>query len=116
MKGTGALQPTHLVYTPPDTVQTIILAAGTAQAIDYSTGTHIVRLTGMTTANAQYNFYFNPTSTGAVIPSSGTSTNSTAINLPILGSRAYQIPISSTGYSLVANTSGYVVAECWKLG
>jgi len=104
------------VEVPPDTVHTMILAGGTAQAIDLTTGTNIMRLTGLTTANAQLNFYANLNSTGASVPSSGATTASTAINQPVLGSRTFQIPGGSTGYSLIAQTSGYVVAECWKLG
>lgn len=116
MRGIGSLHPTDGVEVPPDTVQTYLLAGGTAQAIDFSTGTQMLRLTGLTTANAQLNFFANLNSTGAAVPSTGTSTSSSAINQPVLGVRSFQIPGASTGYSLIAQTSGYVIAECWKKG
>ncbi len=108
------INPTEGIEVPPDTTITLILAANTAQAIDYQDNTHIMRLTGMSTANAQLCFYSNLNSTGAVVPSSGATTASSAINQPVIGTRVFQIPNDSTGYSLVAQTSGYVVAECWR--
>lgn len=100
---------------PPDTVSTLLLAAATAQAIDFPAETQLVRLTGMGTAGAQLNFYANLQSTAAAIPSSGTTatTGTTGVSVPVLGTREFAIP-SSTGFSVIAPTSGYVHVECWR--
>lgn len=116
MRGFGARNPLDNVSVPPDTVQTFVLAGAAGQSIDFSSGTQRMRLTGITTAGAQLGFYANLTSTGAAIPSSGLSTTTTGINIPIFGSREFLIPGGSTGYSLIAPSSGLVVAECWKIG
>ena len=99
----------------PDTCNTILLAAATAQTMDYPTGTHLVRLTGVTTAGAQLNFYVNSQSTAVVVPSSGSSatTSTTGVTVPVLGYRDFAVG-SSTGFGLIAPTSGYVHVECWK--
>ena len=101
---------------PPDTVSTFLLAAATAQAIDYSSGATRVRLTGMTTGGAQLNFYTNIQSTLAAIPSSGTTatTGSSGVSVPVLGVRDFAVP-SSTSFSVIAPTSGYVHVEQWKI-
>ncbi len=98
---------------PPDTCNTILLAAATAQAMDYPDDTALVRLTGITTAGAQLNFYVNIQSTAAVVPSSGSSADSTGVSVPVLGVREFAIA-DSTGFGLIAPTSGYVHVECWK--
>lgn len=100
----------------PDTHTTILLAAATAQASDYATDTHIIRVTGMTTAGAQLNFYANLQSTAAAIPSSGTTatTSTTGVSIPVLGTRVFAVGSGSTGFSVIAPTSGYVHVECWK--
>jgi hypothetical protein len=100
---------------PPDTVNTILLAAATAQAMDYPTGTALVRLTGITTGGSQLNFYANAQSTAVVVPSSGSSatTSTTGNSVPVLGTRDFAVA-SSTSFGLIAPTSGYVHVECWK--
>lgn len=108
------INPTEGIEVPPDTTVTLVLAAGTAQAIDYVDNTHIVRLTGLSSANSQLCFYANLATTGAAVPTSGATTSSSRMNQPVIGTRVFQIPNDSTGYSLVAQTSGYVVAECWR--
>ena len=99
----------------PDTHTTILLAIATAQASDFATGTATVRLTGMTTAGAQLNFYANLQSTAAAVPSSGTTatTSTTGVSIPILGTREFNVA-GSTGFSVIAPSSGYVHVECWK--
>src|SRR5690349_24876404 len=73
---------------PPDAVQTMLLAAGTAQTFDWfstagtaatnagSAGVQIICLTGQTTNNANLNFSVNLYSTGVISPTSGTSVTS----------------------------------------
>lgn len=98
----------------PDTHTTILLAIATAQASDFADDTATIRLTGMTTAGAQLNFYANLQSTAAAVPSSGTTSNSTAgVSIPVLGSREFNVA-GSTGFSVIAPSSGYVHVECWK--
>lgn len=121
MRTYGSLHPTEQVPAPPDTVNTLLLAGGTAQAMDWPTGTEIVRLTGLTTAGAQYNFLVNLFSTAAAIPSSGSTSStsgSTGVSHPVLGEATFQIPGGSTGFSVISHTgsSGYVYAQCWQKG
>lgn len=117
----GSLHPTEDIPKPPDTVQTLLLAGGTAQALDWgSTETQMVRLSGVSTAGALLNFWANLSSTRAAAPSSGSSTGassagSTGVSIPIQGNRTLQVPGGSTGFSVIALTSGYVQAETWRL-
>lgn len=120
MRTYQALQPTDQVPAPPDTVQTMLLAAGTAQAMDWASSlTQMVRFTGMSTANAQLCFMVNLVSTHAIVPTSGssvttgTSVGSTGNSVPVIGTRTFQLPSWSTGWSAAALTSGYVIAEAW---
>lgn len=118
---------------PPDTVQTMLMTGGSsAQAMGWQTsaastavdaptaGAHIVRFTGMTSAGAVFGFMVNLVSTHAAVPTSGavvttgTTAGSTGNNIPIVGSGIFLIPSWSTGYSVAAFTSGYVIAEIWR--
>lgn len=118
---------------PPDTVQTLFMTGGSsAQALGWQTsaastatdaraaGAHLVRFTGMTSAGAAFGFMVNLVSTHAAVPSSGTSVTtgttagSTGNNIGIVGSGTFQIPAWSTGYSVAAFSSGYVIAEIWR--
>lgn len=121
MRSYGTLHPTEDAPLPPDTVNTILLAGATAQAMDMPTNAGIVRLTGLTSAGAQFNFLANLFSTAAAIPSSGSTSStsgSTGVSHPVLGSATFQIPGGSTGFSVISHTgsSGYVYAEFWKKG
>ena len=116
----------------PDAVQTLLLAAATAQAMDWpnstggaasaasSAGAHLVRFTACTTAMVPNNCMVNLVSTHASGPSSGTSATtgtsagSTGNSLPVLGEKAYQIPTWSTGWSAISPVAGYVIAEIWR--
>ena len=100
---------------PADTVNTILLAAATAQSMDYPTNTQIMRVTGLSSAGAQLNFYCNPMSTAAVLPTSGSSatTGSSGNSVPVVGTRQFAV-VSSTSFGLIAPTSGYVHVECWR--
>lgn len=113
----GALNPIDQISNPSDTIQTILLAGGVAQAMDWaSTLSQIVRLSGVSTGGALLNFWANLNTTAAAAPSSGTSTGtgSTGVSCPVQGNRLLQIPGGSTGWSCIALTSGYVQAEVWR--
>lgn len=132
MRAYGALSPIDKIPLPPDTVQTMLLAAGTGQSFDWPNSTggaaanaaendcQLVRFTGMTSASAQLGFMVNLYSTQATVPTSGTSATtgttagSTGNSIPVLGSREFQVPGYSTGWSAISLTPGYVLVEIWK--
>ena len=128
MRSYSALNPIDQIPSPPDTVQTLLLAGGTAQSMDWANSSvgssdaraQLVRFTGVTTGGAQFNFHVNLVSTHVVSPTSGTSittgtsVGSTGNSLTVLGERTYQIPPWSTGFSAIGITSGYVIAEVWR--
>lgn len=122
----GTLHPVDAGPQPPDIVQTLLLAAGTGQNLDWfssagtaaanagTAGIGVVAFTGQTTANAQLNFSVNLYSTNIISPTSGTSVSSgVGCSHPINGSAFFQIASSSTGWSAIALTSGYVTCEQW---
>jgi len=111
---------------PPDAVQTLLLAAATAQNLDWFTtagvaatnagaaGVNIVCFTGQTTANAALNFSINMYTTNIISPTSGTSVSTgLGASHPVNGSAFFQVPGQSTGWSAIALTSGYVMCEQW---
>lgn len=122
----GALNPQDLISTPPDTVQTLALAANTGQALDWfstagsavanagTAATHIVRVTPVSTGSVPMALTVNLYSTGAVVPTSGTSVQSSGISHPVTQPTLFQIPGNSTGWSAIALTSGYVMVEQWR--
>ena len=112
----GALHPTNQVPSPPDTIQTLLIAASSGQAMDWSsTHAQMVRLSGVTTAGVLMNFWANLQSTACLAPSTGVSTGSTGVNIAIQGNRTMQIPGGSTGFSVAALSSGYITAEVWRM-
>lgn len=114
MRAYGARNPTDLIPAPPDTVNTLLIAGSSGQAMDWPADTDIARLTGISTAGATINFMVNLFSTMAAIPSSGSSAASTGVNHTVMGSGMFQIPGGSTGFSVAALSSGYIGVECWK--
>ena len=132
MREYGALRNTDKVPMPPDTVQTMLLAAGVNQALDWPNSTggaaatavaakaHLVRYTFCTTAGAVMTGMVNMNSTAANAPSSGssattgTSAGSTGNSIPVQGQGMYQVPSYSTGWSAAAAAACYVLAEIWK--
>lgn len=131
MRAYGALH--REIVFPADTVQTILLTGGSsAQAADWpssavqaftnaaSGDVNLVRFTGMTSAGAALGFMVNLVSTHANVPSSGssvttgTTAGSTGNSIPVLGQAIFAIPAWSTGYSVAAFSSGYVLAEMWS--
>lgn len=129
MRSYGVLHPTDGIPLPPDITQTLLIAGSSGQAMDWHTGAtstladaaaglvNIVRLTGQSTVGAALNFVVNLSSTKAAAPSSGTSTEgTTGFGHVVMGSATFQVPGGSTGYSVAALSSGYIVAEMWKKG
>lgn len=123
MRAYGALSPIDQIPLPADTVHTLLIAASSGQAMDWSgstvsstaTGTQLVRFSGVTTAGALMNFWVDLASTNAAAPSSGLSTQGTAgFGIPVQGNRIFQVPAGSTGFSVAALSSGYVNAEVWR--
>lgn len=130
MRAYGVLTP--LVAQVPDSVQTLLLAAGAAQAFDWPLGpgtfagsasaanAQMVHFTAMTTAGIPMVAMVNLVSTNATVPTSGssvttgTSVGSTGNAVPITGGdRMFIVPGYSTGWSAAAQAPGYVIAEIW---
>lgn len=132
MRTYGTLRTPDTIPQPPDTVQTFLLAAGTAQALDWPNSTggaaanadanecQIARFTFCTTAGAPMLGMVNLNSTLANAPSSGTSATtgttvgSTGNAIPVLGQGSYGLPSYSTGYSVASPSSGNCIVEIWK--
>lgn len=114
MRAYGTLHPTDLIPTPPDTVNTLLIAGSSGQAMDWPTGTQIARLSAVSTVGASLNFMVNMFSTACAAPASGSSASSTGTNHPVMGSGTFQVPGGSTGFSVAALSSGYVMVECWR--
>ena len=116
----GALHPTDYVPKPADTIQTLLIAGSSGQALDWPSGSSvgaIVRFSGQSTAGALINFEVNLFSTKAAAPSSGTSTEgTTGFGHTVIGQGAFQLPGASTGWSVASLSSGYIKAEIWKKG
>ena len=126
MRTYGALNPIDQIPKPPDTVQTLLVANSSGQAINWAgstvsstaVGAQLVRFTGWTTAGAILAFLVSLNSTRAALPTSGTATGTTGGSLPVVpvfGQGTFQIPAGSTGYSVASPSSGYVMAEVWKM-
>lgn len=116
MRPIAVLHPTDGVPVPPDAVTILLIAGSSGQAFDWQSGAQIARLSGMSTAGATLNFMANLQSTAAAAPSSGSSGGSTGIGYPVMGQSAYQIPGGSTGGSVAALSSGYILIEQWRKG
>lgn len=110
----STLHPTDGIPVPPDSVNILLLAAGTPQVMDWQAGAQIARFSGMTTGSGAFSFMVNLRSSGANVPSSGSSGGSTGIGHPVISQSAFQIPGNSTQFSVAALTSGYVLVEQWK--
>ena len=132
MRSYGALNPIDQIPMPPDTVETKLLASSVAESFDWAGstegssefGAHIVRFTGFTTPPSSVAvplaFMVNLISTHALNPAegssvtTGTSVGSTGNNIPVYGTKTFQVPSWSTGYSMISLGAGYVFAEIWK--
>lgn len=122
MRSIGIQHPQDFGPVPPDTVLTLLIAGSSGQAMDWPSGSTagcLVRASGVSTAGALLNFMLNLQSTHASAPASGSSVATTAIgsNFPVVGGPGmFQLPGNSTGFSVAALSSGYVMLEMWKKG
>lgn len=122
MRTYGVLNPTVPAESPPSIVQTLLIAGSSGQAMNWGgstvgssdAGAQVVRFTGMSTTGALLNFMVNLETTACAAPSSGLTTASTDCDIPVLGSRFLAIPNGSTGFSVAALSSGYIIAEVWR--
>jgi hypothetical protein len=117
MRSISMLHPNDGIPVPPDTVCTLLIAGSSGQAMDWPSGSNIIRATGVTTVGAALNFMVNLFSTQCAAPASGSSAATAAssgVNHPVNGSGMFQVPGASTGFSVAALSSGYIMIECWK--
>lgn len=128
MRAYSALRSIDQIPLPPTAVQTLLLAAGTAQALSWPTSTggnatnagvaeaHIARVSFFSTVGVPLAGVVNMNSTNVAL-SSGTSVNqgSTGNAIPVVGSRELQIPRDSTGWSALCPAAAYCVVESWKM-
>jgi hypothetical protein len=102
----------------PDTVLSVLLTAGTAQAFDYPTDTDLVRVTPGSTITGVSNVFFNPSSSGAAVATTAGAATTAAAGLNIIigvgDCRTWQRPRASTGFSLVCVSSLAVSVEFWS--
>lgn len=132
MRTYGTIGIPNTIPQSPDSVQSLLLAAGVAQNFDWPNSTggaaanattaqaQVVRFTFMTTAGALLGGMVNLFSTNANAPTSGssattgTTAGSTGNSVPVLGQALYQIPGYSTGWSAASPSSGWCIAEIWR--
>lgn len=107
-------------HTPvsPDVVLALQMTAGTAQEFDYPSGTDLVRVSVGSSVAGQGVVFFNPSTTGAVLPTTAatatTATSGHSIPITPGEGRMYQVPGTSTGFSLIAPTSVQACVEFWS--
>ena len=114
---------TDIAYTPPSHVGSVIITtAGAVVAQDWPAGT-----TGSTGAkfvqfSSEQPIVLNAYSTGAAYPTTNSvgTTASSGANVLIAASGydqpfIFRIPITSTGYSVTARTSGVMSIGFWNL-
>lgn len=120
MRSYATHRPTADAPAPPDTVNTLLIEGSSGQAMDWPANSSIggiVRFSGVSTAGATLNFMVNLFSTHAAAPSSAASTQgTTGFGFSVMGDRTFQLPGESTGFSVAALSSGYVMVEVWKKG
>ena len=134
MRVTGLLHPTEGNTVPPDTQYTFLMTGGSsAQASDWlssgsttvanaaAAGIGVVRITPISTGTVPLYVTANLHSTyaaanlGTSSLSSGSVNASTNISYPIPETgRMFQVLGASTGFSVAAQTSGYIHVEVWK--
>lgn len=122
MRAYGSMHPTDMNPLPPDTVTSILLAAATAQNMDYPPGAKMVEINARSsdgTTKTPSPVYMNFFSSNAAIPSSGTtsatatSAGSTGVSVPVFTHMVYQVPGGATGFSVIAQTSCWVHLSWW---
>lgn len=120
MRTIATLHPQDSIPVNPDTVQTMLIAGSSGQAMDWPTGStaggRIVRFTGQSTAGIPMPFCVNLMSTKCAAPSTSVSTEgTTGFNIPVMYQGAFQVLGASTGWSAAGLTSGYIQAEIWNM-
>lgn len=114
MRNISSLHPTEGLPMAPDTTQTLLIAGSSGQAADWAGGNpDIVRITAVSTVGASIAAFVCLESTKALAPSSGSSTLGSSAVSPVLGQGTFQVPRTSTGFSVAALSSGYVILEQW---
>lgn len=123
MRGIGWLHSNEQVVVPADTYTHALIGPAAPAAFDVPAGAGMVRLSGLTSAGAAFNFWANLFSTAAQAPTSSVtagSTSSTNLNVPIAGAAGgnpgqfFQLGTAgSSVISVACLTSGYVTAEWW---
>jgi hypothetical protein len=130
MRSVSILHPTDNLPAPPDTIQTLLIAGSSGQAMDWissgstalgsasSGGPQLIRISAQTTAGQSMNCMVNLFSTAAAAPSSGsfvaTTAASSGVSFPVMGQGTFQVPGNSTGWSVASLTSGYIITEQWR--
>lgn len=107
----------------PDTVLSLQLTAASGAAFDYPGTCDIIKVSAGSTFSGLGTVYFNPNSTGAVVPTTAHVISTTAASsqhsIPVVaGGPAifYQRPRGSTGFSLISGSSHSVCVEFWSRG
>lgn len=119
----------QLIPQPSDSVITFLIAGSSGQASDWlssgatavanaaAAGVRFVRFTGVSTVGSSLNFSVNLQTTQAAAPSSGTLMGqSSGLSHPVNGSGMFRVLSSSTGFSVAALSSGYIMCEQWRDG
>ncbi len=118
MRNFGEKNSVPLIPVIPNVIQSVVLTANSGQAHDYPAGTDLIRVTAGCTAVPVGSVFFNPSSTGAVLPTTPITptTATTAHNIPIhpfAGGLLFQVPRGTTGYSAISGTSQSLCIEFW---
>lgn len=103
------------IQVVPDAVTTVLVTSA-AQAADYPSNTHLVRVTFCSTTGGNLAGVFNPESTGAAWGTSASATAGSTVSNVIVGSdsKIFQVPGDSTGYSIVGSSNALCTLEFWS--
>lgn len=116
MRSFGALQPTSLIPVPPDTVgAAVVSSAGAVVALDYPTDAD-GKVPGIVCIGSTAGCWVDMESTGVAIPSASSKGTTSSRNEFIPPGTYYQIPGSSTGLSITANSAAKVSLSYWRKG
>lgn len=118
MRNIGLMHPTDEIPLPPDTMSAVVLSGGVASTLAVPSGATHVRLVGQSTANGSLNYFVNFASTAAVVPgaSFGATTGTSSMSQGVNGTVMQRLLGGVAALGLVAQTSGIVTAEWWKMG
>lgn len=119
MRSYGALNPIAGIPVVPDTIISKKLTAGTAEAFDVPTGAQLARVNfGSTDAGDVAFVNWGSTKASAPTTAYGLSTlGSSEFNVGVAAGTPmiYQVSTNTTGFSIIAPSSGYLCAEFWKI-